>query len=335
MGEQAKGTIYHFFLIMVVIHHFHERKCMKIMFSMLGLLSSTFLHGAVQSSHYVTISRTSFRNCQLVTLTPPMGQSHTSKTHIREIIYVPSHVNVHPEELEENDVLNDDHFCSLLCDQGFIVHVMRLNSPIGMANVVVFLVYPNTYYPDFVVHLILWYVLRTVLLASHYLPPDLNSYPDLSPIPNPILGITSGSMMGSNDNTDALIVSMLYTEALNHVVNSRIKPHHRVSSSSALCIVAQELSCSRVLTYLADTITRLPSQSSTYNKNINNNHAPIQSSQMSQSNSPVGAVILLDPPPLLSLQANPVRAPLSILQRYMDPLHSPAGRILLFRLTSH
>ena len=65
-----------------------------------------------------------------MTLKPPLTLGQSRKK-IREIIYVPSHVSVQPEELTDNDCLYDDHFCSLLCDQGFIVHVMRLNSPIG------------------------------------------------------------------------------------------------------------------------------------------------------------------------------------------------------------
>ena len=97
---------------------------------MLDLISRfIFLLGAVQSSQYVTISRTSFKSCSLVTLQPPMGQLRPTKTPIREIIYVPSHINFQPEELEESDYLHDEHFCSLLCDQGFVVHVLRLNSP--------------------------------------------------------------------------------------------------------------------------------------------------------------------------------------------------------------
>ena len=107
----------------------NECNCMIILLTMLGLLSRLiFLLGSVQSSQYVTISRSSYPSCSLVTLQPPLGQIRTTKTPIREIIYVPSHVNVQPEELEENDYLHDDHFCSLLCDQGFVVHVLQLNS---------------------------------------------------------------------------------------------------------------------------------------------------------------------------------------------------------------
>ena len=140
--------------------------------------------------------------------------------------------------------------------------------------------------------------------------------------------------MGNSDSSDALIVSMGYTEAISQVVNSRIK-QHRVSPS-ALCVIAHELACSRVLTYLAETID-FCGQSNPYNinsnnnnNNNNNNNAPSKSSPTSQSNSPVGAVIIIDPPPLLSLQADPVRASLRILQRYLDPLHAPAGRLPLY-----
>ena len=141
MGEQAfafwRGKTQPFQRPWWFSDDIYEHECIKILFIMLVLVYIfIFLRVAVQSSHYVTISRTSFKGCQLVTLKPPIGQSRPTKSHIREIIYVPSHINVQPEELQDHDVLHDDHFCSLLCDQGFIVHVMRLNSPIGMSTVV-------------------------------------------------------------------------------------------------------------------------------------------------------------------------------------------------------
>ena len=119
-----------------------------------------------------------------------------------------------------------------------------------------------------------------------------------------------------------MIISMLYTEAITQIINARLK-QPRVTAST-ICIIAKELSCPRVLTYLAThTLTNtmeITSQSNTYK-----NNAPMTSSQIIQSKVPVGAVILIDPPPLLSLQANPCQAPLRILQRYIEPLHSPSA----------
>ena len=115
---------------------------------------------------------------------------------------------------------------------------------------------------------------------------------------------------------------MLYTEAITQIINARLK-QPRVTAST-ICIIAKELSCPRVLTYLAThTLTNtmeISSQSNTYK-----NNASISSSQIVQSKVPMGAVILIDPPPLLSLQANPIQGPLRILQRYIEPLHSPSA----------
>lgn len=85
---------------------------------------------SMSSDHYFTISRTSLRSVNLVSLYPQgwltraiKSSTFQSGNRIREIIFVPS-IFTAKECDEFSSCVDDDHFCSLLCDAGYIVHIL-------------------------------------------------------------------------------------------------------------------------------------------------------------------------------------------------------------------
>ena len=64
----------------------------------------------------------------------PMITSRSIGSKIRELVYLPSCIELYPWIVHRSNstykidesVVDDDHLCSLLCDQGFIVHTLEI-----------------------------------------------------------------------------------------------------------------------------------------------------------------------------------------------------------------
>ena len=95
--------------------------------------------GVAFSNSHISITRTSLPHANIISLQPQGWLSRAVKpssvqsssspvqsgSRIREVVYVASHLTLHPEELDDDDCLSDHHFCSLLCDRGLTVHIVR------------------------------------------------------------------------------------------------------------------------------------------------------------------------------------------------------------------
>lgn len=117
-------------------------------FSMLSvatlILCIIFLVFAWGSQSRVTICRTRVSNFDIITLSPSswlskngryvpsskktqkMQQNLVGEIDVREIMYIPSHLSLHNCDAF-HFATDDEHFCSLLCDCGFVVHVINTN----------------------------------------------------------------------------------------------------------------------------------------------------------------------------------------------------------------
>ena len=90
-------------------------------------------------SNYVSIHQHTFPHAKVSTLLPQSWilksiQPYSSHNYIKEVIYVPSTLNLVMENLS---MVEDDHFCSLLCDQGFIVHIVHFHYCSSMNDILV------------------------------------------------------------------------------------------------------------------------------------------------------------------------------------------------------
>jgi hypothetical protein len=80
-------------------------------------------------SSIYTITKIKINKNVVITLNPPVGNSkrfvsktiHPDKNYIPDILFIPSIVS---KELLDSLYLDDDHFCSLLCDRGYFVHIL-------------------------------------------------------------------------------------------------------------------------------------------------------------------------------------------------------------------
>lgn len=106
--------------------------------------------GVVESSSHVSITRTNLPHANVISLQPQGWLSRAvkpsylqtsssptqSNSKIREVVYIASHLTLHQDDLEDDDCLSDNHFCSLLCDRGLTVHIIRpkLRVPIGISD---------------------------------------------------------------------------------------------------------------------------------------------------------------------------------------------------------
>ncbi len=104
--------------------------------------------GLILGNSHVSITRTSLHHANIISLQPQGWLSRAVKpsslqtsssaaqsgSRIREVVYVASHLTLHQEELDNNDCLSGNHFCSLLCDRGLTVHIIRpiLRIPVGV-----------------------------------------------------------------------------------------------------------------------------------------------------------------------------------------------------------
>lgn len=102
-----------------------------ITFFWIILLSGTVLATVFNTDHYTSISRTSLNCVNLVSLYPQGWLTKALKSpglqlqgsRIKEIFYIPS--IFHIRECEEySSSIDDEHFCSKLCENGFAVHIL-------------------------------------------------------------------------------------------------------------------------------------------------------------------------------------------------------------------
>ena len=90
--------------------------------------------GLFLDSNYVSISTKTFKHSTLCSLSPQSwllkSISSTSRSRskacIKEILYIPSFLSLAGDN-ELKICCSDEHFCSLLCDQGYIVHILHHN----------------------------------------------------------------------------------------------------------------------------------------------------------------------------------------------------------------
>jgi hypothetical protein len=92
------------------------------------------------SQDFFTLSRSSLSSCNVVTLSPVSWLARTARvsdmkpnsnlsgTQIREIIYLPNLFELYEDETSAA-MFDDDHFCSLLVDRGYTVHVVFPHQP--------------------------------------------------------------------------------------------------------------------------------------------------------------------------------------------------------------
>lgn len=199
---------------------------------------------------YINIDRTVLKYSKVITLSPKGWLNRSIKNtmptltdkKIVEVIFIPNTIPLLWSD-EPEQCTDDDHFCSILCDQGFIVHIISIT-------------------------------------------------PSIMPIIN-------------------------FDVAISEVINwrtsiSKSSPSRNSLSSKSIALVAQELSVPRLLNWLSETVTTVSTSDNGDRSGLGN-----------RAMTDIGAVVLVDPPPLQAMAMNEGR--LRILRRYSEPLLSSAA----------
>jgi hypothetical protein len=94
---------------------------------------------AIIDSNYVSVHHKSLQLSKICSLLPQSWiakamKPATTNAYIKEIIYVPSQLSLSGGSRSDiKSCCQDDHFCSLLCDKGFTVHIIdySLSTPMN------------------------------------------------------------------------------------------------------------------------------------------------------------------------------------------------------------
>lgn len=109
---------------------------------MITIVSSAFLlkpvNGSRMFSNYCSISRTKLPSTTIVSLYPSgwmvraikKPQLSDPRIRIKELIFTPSLFSLNLCD-EVESAIYDEHFCSRLCDKGFVVHIIDLKNKIN------------------------------------------------------------------------------------------------------------------------------------------------------------------------------------------------------------
>ena len=82
----------------------------------------TFVWTTIALSEFCTISKFALSYSVVTTMLPTPSASQLVKHNtIKDIIYCSEKLSYYSSD---TDWLNDDHFCSILCDRGFNVHIL-------------------------------------------------------------------------------------------------------------------------------------------------------------------------------------------------------------------